>query len=169
MLTGLNALLKERFGADKLALTTENYHIGFDLKTISAQKLDYDAIKKAAVQYLQKLPGVQFAVDVDNLGNSPIPEPIRTMIANGYNPKRCGPVAIIPEPGWYSGSDKGTTHGNWNPYDTHLPLVFMGWHVKHGTSNDVVSMADIAPTIAAMLRIQMPNGAVGKPVQAVYK
>ena len=91
------------------------------------------------------------------------------MIANGYNPKRCGSVAIIPEPGWYSGSDKGTTHGNWNPYDTHLPLVFMGWHVKHGTSNDMVSMADIAPTIAAMLRIQMPNGAVGKPVQAVYK
>ncbi|MCF6401865.1 alkaline phosphatase family protein [Chitinophaga filiformis] len=169
MLTGLNALLKERFGADKLALTTENYHVGFDLKTIAAQKLDYDAIKKATVQYLQKLPGVQFAADVDNLGNSAIPEPIKTMIANGYNPKRCGSVAIIPEPGWYSGSDKGTTHGNWNPYDTHLPLVFMGWHVKHGTSNDVVSMADIAPTIAAMLRIQMPNGAVGKPVQAVYK
>lgn len=169
MLTGLNALLKERFGADRLALSSENYHISFDLKAISARQLDYDAIKKAAVQYLQKLPGVQFAADVDNLGNSPVPDPIKTMISNGYNPKRCGAVAIIPEPGWYSGSDKGTTHGNWNPYDTHLPLVFMGWHVKHGASNDVVSMADIAPTIAAMLHIQMPNGAVGKPVQAVYK
>lgn len=168
MMAGLNAVLKDRFGVDKLAVNSENYHIGFDLKTISAQKLDYDAIKKVAVQYLQKLPGVQFAADVDNLGNSPIPEPIRTMIANGYNPKRCGAVVIIPEPGWYSGSDKGTTHGNWNPYDTHLPLVFMGWHVKHGATNDVVSMADIAPTIAAMLHIQMPNGAVGKPVQAVY-
>jgi predicted AlkP superfamily pyrophosphatase or phosphodiesterase len=169
MMSALNALLKERFGVDKLALTSENYHIGFDLKTISAQKLDYDAIKKVTVQYLQKLPGVQFAADVDNLGNSPVPEPIKAMIANGYNPKRCGSVVIIPEPGWYSGSDKGTTHGNWNPYDSHLPLVFMGWHVKRGASNDVVSMADIAPTIAAMLHIQMPNGAVGKPVQAVYK
>ncbi|WP_089829481.1 alkaline phosphatase PafA [Chitinophaga filiformis] len=168
MMTGLNAVLKEHFGVDKLAVNSENYHIGFDLKTISAQKLDYDAIKKVAVQYLQKLPGVQFAADVDNLGNSPIPEPIKAMIANGYNSKRCGAVVIIPEPGWYSGSDKGTTHGNWNPYDTHLPLVFMGWHVKHGATNDVVSMADIAPTIAAMLHIQMPNGAVGKPVQAVY-
>lgn len=169
MLSGLNAWLKERFGADKLALTGENYHIGFDLKTIEAQKLDFDAIKKATVQYLQKLPGVEFAADMDNLGNSPLPEPIKSMAANGYNPKRCGSVIIIPEPGWYSGSSKGTTHGNWNPYDTHLPLVFMGWHVKHGYTNDMVSMADIAPTIAAMLRIQMPNGAVGKPVQAVYK
>lgn len=169
MMDGLNNMLKERFGAERLALTAENYHIGFDLKTIESKKLDYDAIKKATVQYLQKLPGVEFAADMDNLGNSPLPEPIKSMAVNGYNPKRCGSVIIIPEPGWYSGSSKGTTHGNWNPYDTHLPLVFMGWHVKHGYTNDVVSMADIAPTIAAMLHIQMPNGAVGKPVQAVYK
>ncbi|ACU58222.1 alkaline phosphatase PafA [Chitinophaga pinensis] len=169
MMEGLNNMLKERFGVERLALTSENYHIGYDLKTIEAKKLDYDAIKKATVQYLQKLPGVEFAADMDNLGNSPLPEPIKSMAVNGYNPKRCGSVIIIPEPGWYSGSSKGTTHGNWNPYDTHLPLVFMGWHVKHGYTNDVVSMADIAPTIAAMLHIQMPNGAVGKPVQAVYK
>jgi predicted AlkP superfamily pyrophosphatase or phosphodiesterase len=168
-LTGLNSLLKERFGVERLARTAENYHIGFDLKAIEAQQLDFDAIKKVTVQYLQKLPGIEFAADMDNLGSSSLPEPIKSMAINGYNPKRCGSVIIIPEPGWYSGSEKGTTHGNWNPYDTHLPLVFMGWHVKHGSTNDVVSMADIAPTIAAMLHIQMPNGAVGKPVQAVYK
>lgn len=169
ILANLNAALKEQFGADKLALTNENYHIGFDLKAIAAQKLDYDAVKRATVQFLQQQPGIQFAADVDNLGNSPLPEPIKSMIANGYNSKRCGAVVMIPEPGWYSGSSRGTTHGNWNPYDTHLPMVFMGWHVKQGTTNQVVSMADIAPTIAAMLHIQMPNGAVGKPVEAVYK
>lgn len=165
LLTDLNTLLKDRFGVDKLALNTENYHINFDVKTITAQQLDYDAIKKVTVQYLQRFPGIEMAVDVDNLGNSPVPEPIKTMIANGYNPKRCGGVVMIPEPGWYSGSEKGTTHGNWNPYDTHIPLVFMGWHVKHGSTNEVTSMADIAPTIAAMLKIQMPSGAVGKPVK----
>ncbi|MBW8686091.1 alkaline phosphatase PafA [Chitinophaga rhizophila] len=169
MLSGLNSLLQERFGAEKLALTSENYHIGFDHKTIAAKQLDFEAIKKLTVQYLQRLPGVQFAADMDNLGNSSLPAPIREMASNGYNPKRCGSVIVIPEPGWYSGSAKGTTHGNWNPYDTHLPLVFMGWHIKHGATNEVVSMADIAPTIAAMLHIQMPNGAVGKPVQAVMK
>jgi predicted AlkP superfamily pyrophosphatase or phosphodiesterase len=168
MVVNLNNMLKERFGPARLVLGTENYHINFDLQSIAAQRLDYDAIKKATVQYLQQLPGVQTAVDVDNLGNSPVPEPIKTMIANGHNPKRAGAVIIIPEPGWYSGSDKGTTHGNWNPYDTHLPLVFMGWHVKHGATNEMVSMADIAPTLAAMLHIQMPNGSVGKPVQAVW-
>jgi hypothetical protein len=168
-MTGVNAALAARFGVEGLAINGQNYHLGFDMNKVADKKLDFDAVKKEAVRYLQMQPGVEFAVDVDNIGNSPIPEPIKSMIINGYNPKRCGPVMIIQEPGWYQGSEKGTTHGSWNTFDTHLPLLFMGWHVKHGATNENVSMADIAPTIAAMLHIQMPSGAVGKPVMAVYK
>ena len=59
---------------------------------------------------------------------------------------------------------KGATHGAWNPYDAHIPLVWMGWGVKHGVSNTEVYMTDIAPTVAAMLHIQMPSGSIGKPI-----
>jgi predicted AlkP superfamily pyrophosphatase or phosphodiesterase len=169
LLTGVNSALLAKFGVDKLAVSGENYHVNFDRAKIREQKLDYDAVKKEAVLYLQQQPGVEFAVDIDNIGNSPIPEPIKSMIINGYNPKRAGAVMIIQDPGWYQGSEKGTTHGSWNTFDTHLPLVFMGWHVKHGSTNAVTSMTDIAPTIAAMLHIQMPSGCVGKPVMEVYK
>jgi len=169
LMTGVNSALAARFGVEGLAVSGQNYHLSFDMKKIAAQKLDYEAVKKEAVRYLQQQPGIQFAVDVENIGNSAVPEPIRTMIMNGYNPKRTGPVMIVQEPGWYQGAEKGTTHGSWNAFDTHLPLLFMGWHVKHGATNETVSMADIAPTIAAMLHIQMPNGNVGKPVMAVYK
>jgi hypothetical protein len=30
-------------------------------------------------------------------------------------------------------------------------------------------MTDIAPTIAAMLHIQMPNGCIGKPIMEITK
>jgi hypothetical protein len=30
-------------------------------------------------------------------------------------------------------------------------------------------MTDIAPTLAALLHIQMPNGSIGKPITAVLK
>jgi predicted AlkP superfamily pyrophosphatase or phosphodiesterase len=169
LLAGVNSALLAKFGVDKLAVSGENYHVNFDRNKIKEQKLDYDAVKKEAVMYLQQQPGVEFAVDIDNIGNSPVPEPIKSMIINGYNPKRCGAVMIIQEPGWFQGSDKGTTHGSWNTFDTHLPLLFMGWHVKHGATNAMTSMTDIAPTIAAMLHIQMPSGCVGKPVMEVYK
>lgn len=164
----LNGHLEERFGISGLALSVYNSHVRFDLAKISQRKLDYNAVKKEAVRYLEMLPGVQFAVDVENIGNAPVPEPIKSMIINGYNPKRTGVIAIIPEPGFH-GSDIGTTHGNWNPYDTHLPMVFMGWGIKHGATNKAMHMTDIAPTLAALLHIQEPNGSVGKVMEEVTR
>jgi predicted AlkP superfamily pyrophosphatase or phosphodiesterase len=164
MLASLDSLLNIRFGVKGLVRSGANYHVNYNIGKIDSAKLDYDAIKKETVKFLQRQPGIQFAADVDNIGISPLPEPVKSMVINGYNPKRTGAVMIIPEPGWYQGFEKGTTHGNWNAYDVHIPLVFMGWHVKHGASNKTVHMTDIAPTIAAMLHIQMPNGCVGKPV-----
>jgi arylsulfatase A-like enzyme len=43
----------------------------------------------------------------------------------------------------------------------------MGWGIKPGKSNREVYMTDIAPTVAALLRIQMPNAAIGKPITEV--
>ncbi len=167
----LNEFLTKKFGTDKLISSSINYHLSFDLKKISDNNLDYDAVKKAAVSFLQKQPGIQFAVDIDNIGYAPIPEPIKSMIINGYNTKRCGPVMIIPDSGWFGGREgsTGTTHGNWNPYDTHIPLVFMGWKIKQGTTNRYVRMSDISPTIAALLHIQMPNGNVGEAIGEVTR
>ena len=167
----LNELLNKQFGVENLVSSYINYHFSFDLKKISDNKLDYEAVKKSAVSFLQKQPGIQFAVDIEHIGKAPIPEPIKTSIINGYNSKRCGPVMILANPGWFGGHEggTGTTHGNWNPYDTHIPLVFMGWGIKHGTTNRAVHMSDISPTLAALLHIQMPNGNVGEVIGEVAK
>jgi len=169
LISGLDSTLAARFGVSKLVSSFMNYHVSYDKPKIAAAKLDYDAIKKATIQYFEAQPGIQFAADLDNIGNNPLPEPINTMAINGYNRKRTGSVIVIPEPGWFEGSLKGTTHGNWNPFDIHIPLVFMGWHVKHGATNETVHMTDIAATLAAMLHIQMPGGCVGKPVVSMLQ
>ncbi|WP_233522458.1 alkaline phosphatase PafA [Chitinophaga silvatica] len=169
LIPALDSTLNARFGVSKLVSSFMNYHVSFDKEKIKAAKLDYNAVKAETVEFFQSQPGIQFAADLDNIGNSPLPEPIKSMAVNGYNPKRTGAVIVIPEPGWFEGSLKGTTHGNWNPFDIHIPLVFMGWHVKHGATNETVHMTDIAATLAAMLHIQMPSGCVGKPVKEVLQ
>ena len=88
---------------------------------------------------------------------------------NGYNPKRSGDIQFTFKPGYFDGGKKGTTHGLWNPYDAHIPCVFFGWGVKPGKTNRETYMTDIAPTIAAMLHIQMPNGSVGKVITELVK
>lgn len=165
ILNGINNMLRQQFGVDTLALSTTNYYINFNRRSISAHHLPLDSIKAATLTFLQQQPSIQFAVDMGHMNNTPIPEPLRQMIVNGYNRKRCGDIAFVPEPGWFASSERGTTHGTWNLADTHIPLLFMGWGVRHGISNRTIHMTDIAPTIAALLQIQMPNGCVGSVVE----
>ena len=89
------------------------------------------------------------------------------MISNGYFPQRCGQIQIILKPGYVEGTGVGTSHGLWNPYDAHIPLLWYGWGIKHGSLNRETYMTDIAPTVAALLHIQMPSGTVGKVIEDV--
>jgi arylsulfatase A-like enzyme len=93
------------------------------------------------------------------------------MIVNGYHRNRSGSIQVVPKPGWFDngGRPTGTTHGTWNPYDTHIPLIWYGWHVSKGSSVQHTDMTDIAPTLADLLHIQMPNGCVGKVIPGVAK
>ena len=141
--------------------------------------LDHAAIEKAGknekqvtafiVAALKRMPPIADAVSLHEVGTSSLPEPIHTMVINGYNAKRGGDIQLIPQPGWIDGGRTGTTHGIWNPYDAHIPLVFMGWNVHPGHTNRTVNMTDIAPTVAAMLHIQMPSGNVGKVIEEITK
>lgn len=170
LVEALNKLLAEKFNAQSLVRSISNYQVNFNLNKINSDHLDFTAIKKTAVEYLQQQPGISYAVDVAEIGKSPVPEPLKTMIANGYNFKRSGAVQIVLTAGWFEGYSKtGTTHGTWNPYDTHIPLLWYGWGIKPGNTNREIHMTDIAPTVAALLHIQMPNGSIGHVISEVGK
>jgi predicted AlkP superfamily pyrophosphatase or phosphodiesterase len=170
LVTALNKLLAEKFNNRELVRSISNYQVNFNLPMIYAGHFDYTAIKKMVVDYLQQQPGICFAVDVAEIGNSPVPEPLKTMITNGYNFKRSGAVQIVLNPGWFEGySETGTTHGTWNPYDTHIPLLWYGWKIKKGNTKREIHVTDIAPTIATLLNIQMPNGSIGQVISELAK
>ncbi|GAA4803621.1 alkaline phosphatase family protein [Olivibacter ginsenosidimutans] len=166
---GLNDVLLDKFGQENLVLSLTNYQVNLNNALIKAQQLDEAAIRTAAVNYLRKLDGVAFVTDMDKTSEAAIPERIKERIINGYNYKHSGVIQIVLEPQWYGGSPHGTgtTHGNWNPYDAHIPLVWMGWGVTHGSTNRVTHMTDIAATIAGLLHIQEPNGCIGSPITEI--
>jgi len=64
-------------------------------------------------------------------------------------------------------AETGTTHGAGYSYDTHVPLIFYGWKIPHGSSADPVSITDVAPTISTLLNIEFPSGNRGKPVSSL--
>jgi hypothetical protein len=84
-------------------------------------------------------------------------------------PARSGDIQMVLKPGYIEGGATGTTHGLWYKYDAHIPLLFYGWGIKKGKTNRETYMTDIASTVAALLHIQMPSGAVGKVIEEVMK
>ena len=166
--SGLETTLKSQFGYDHLFFGVDNFQVTFNKIRIDSLKLDMEKIKATTVDYLQHQDGVQYAVDQDKIAQASIPSPLKEMMINGYNHQRSGSVLLVTMPGWLPYySKKGTTHSVWNPYDTHIPLIFMGWNIPHGTTNRTTSMTDISATLAALLHIQMPSGCIGTPITEV--
>jgi len=163
----LNEILEKKFGHANLVLNFNNYQVHTDRHLIDSVGLDRDAVIDVIVKYCQKLPEVARAFDLSELNETTLPVKIKNMIENGYNPDRGGDVQIILQPQYFGGGATGTTHGQWYPYDAHIPLVWYGWNIKPGRSAKEVYMTDVAPTIAALLRIQMPNGTVGKVIDTI--
>ena len=164
----LDSLLKQQFGIDKTVASIDNYQIYLNHDAIEKAGKNIADIKSFVINELMKMPAITNVIDLKNLSQETVQEPLKTMLTNGYNAKRSGDLQYILLPAYMSGSlQSGTTHGIWYPYDSHIPLVWMGWGIRAGKTNAVTYMNDIAPTVAALLQIQMPSGCTGKPIVEV--
>lgn len=166
----LNTSLEDEFKVKNIVRSFSNYQVTLNYQAIESGKLNIADIKKRTIDFIQKQEGVAFAIDMEDAQNVNLPGEYRERLLNGYNRERSGVVQIILKPAWYSGAGPtGATHGSLNPADIHIPLVFMGWGIKQGKSNQYYNMTDIAPTISGLLRIQEPNGNIGKAITEALK
>ena len=165
----LNDSLQAKFIKTNLITQFVNYQFYLDDSTIARDGLDKKTIVKYMIGLLKNEAGVSNAVDLSDIANASLQEKPKWMLTNGYNQKLSGDLQVILKPQWFGSWQKGTTHGLWNPYDAHIPLLWFGWNVRAGATNREVYMTDIAPTVSALLHIQMPNASVGKVIEEVYK
>jgi arylsulfatase A-like enzyme len=82
-------------------------------------------------------------------------------VMRGFNAQRSGDLEIILEPYWLRGSS-GTTHGTPYNYDAHIPLILMGEQIAAGYYSDHVALNDLAPTVATLLKVEIPAGSAGR-------
>jgi arylsulfatase A-like enzyme len=160
----LNVYLKTAFKNDSLVLSVMNYQVRLNEDCIKKYGLNRQKIKSTIISYCEQYEAIARVIDLENLTQTVLPASLKELIQNGYYPSRCGSLALIFQPAWYSDGKKGTTHGTWNPYDTHIPLLWYGWGIPHGESFKRYNVTDIAATLAAILHIQVPNGCVAEAI-----
>ena len=169
ILKELNQAVSNKYDIKKAVVAVMNYQVYLNLPEIKKQDKDSKDITRLIIKTLKQKPYIINAVETEEIAASALPEPQKKMAINGYNPRRSGDILFTFKPGYFDGTAQGTTHGLWNPYDAHIPLLFYGWHIAAGKTNQETYMTDIAATVAALLQIQMPSGCVGKPITQVMQ
>lgn len=158
----LNDLIDKRFKIKNAVSSVMNFQVYLNRDVVAG---DSQKIKEAIIERLLENPVIVAACDLEEVGTVALPAKIKNMLVNGYNQKLSGDIQFIYKPQYFSGGTTGTTHGSWNPYDSHIPLLWYGWGVKKGKTNRETYMTDISPTVSAMLHIQMPSGSIGNVIE----
>lgn len=169
----VETMLDKTYGAGNWVERYMNQQVYLNRKLMDAKKLDRLEVQGKVANYVLRFEGVARAVSAEVLQRADWNSGMIAKLENGYNAQRSGDVIIFLNPGWFEGWEgqepKGTTHGSYSNYDTHVPLLWYGWQVKPGESTVKAEITDIAPTIASWLNIQEPNGNVGNPLQPYIK
>ena len=162
----VNDSILAQFGVKDVVKNTIGYSWYLNNEALEASGADRETIKRTIARIVERDDRIAWVIDMEHPYERAIPRELLDRVVRGYYAKRSGELYIIPVTGNYAGTraGKGSTHGTWNQSDSHIPLIFYGWHVPQGERVEPNGMIDIAPTVAAMLHISAPDGAIGKPI-----
>jgi predicted AlkP superfamily pyrophosphatase or phosphodiesterase len=165
----INESLTDVFGKGDYIRANENYQLYLNRATLKQKKIDVEDVYEVVREAILPIDGVADVINLKDLGKTHLNSYQTELYKNGVNAKRSGDIQIVTQPGWFSGRTTGTTHGSPYNYDTHVPLLFYGWGVPKGETIRRTTIADIAPTMAALLHLLPPSGNVGNPIPEAIK
>lgn len=165
----INDFMKSRFQQDSLIENISNNQIFLNREKLRELNIDLPSAQKSIVEELITYPNIDKAYTGETFVTTSFSRGIEMLIMNGYDQKRSGDVIYVYDPNYLSYSPTGSSHGTSYNYDTHVPLIFYGKGIKHGSTLQRTEITDIAPTISAILGISFPNASIGNPLEFVIE
>jgi predicted AlkP superfamily pyrophosphatase or phosphodiesterase len=84
-------------------------------------------------------------------------DPIERAAALGHHPEESGDVVVVLWRNWIGTNTSAATHGSAHWYDQHVPVILIGPAFKSGRYPTLASPADLAPTLASLIDLSMPD------------
>lgn len=166
--TNLKDFSIKTFGAD-LVLNYSSFNLFFNKEVIKSKNLDLNTVIEAFKSYLMAQDYVKRVYKEEDILNATGNDYFLNFIAKGYDVTQNGDLVILDKPGYIEYQGTGTSHGTTYTYDTHVPAIFYGWHIKKGESYDKKEITEIAPTIAQKIKISFPNGTEAQVLEEILK
>jgi Type I phosphodiesterase / nucleotide pyrophosphatase len=150
--------ISDQWGAAQWLLPGDDIY--FDPKTLSDKNVRIEEAVRVAGNAARRVPGVW---GYFSRYSTPMPDSIAEAYRRSDSPVRRPDIQVIPYPfGLPDAIGGGTTHGTPFTYDTQVPLIIVGAPFLPGEYYVRCSPADLAVTLAAMLRVHAPALANGR-------
>jgi hypothetical protein len=153
----LRKFSNDTFGADVI-VNYSNSNLYFNKSILKEKGLELAKVKQSFKDFMMTQDQVKRVYTEEEILASTGDDYFLSFIAKGYDPKQNGDLFILDKAGYLEYIETGTTHGSANSYDTHVPMLFYGWHVPNGNSHSKKHITQIAPTLSQLLKIPFPNG-----------
>lgn len=158
----LRSYLNAVYGAKEWITYFNNKSVYLDHYLVEDSRIDLREIQEKSAEFLVKLTGVANVITASSLLSTRFCDGVPKQMFNSFCQKRSGDLLINLEPGWIDQTmTEATAHNSPYNYDTHVPLIWYGWRIEKSSINRLVSLADIAPTIALFLRTPQPDACSG--------
>ena len=154
------------FGVD-LVLNYSNFNLFFNKEIVKAKGLELNKVKQTFKDFLMTQEYMKRVYTEEEILASTGSDYFLNFIAKGYDATQNGDLVLLEKPGYSEHGALGTSHGTPYSYDTHVPAIFYGWHVKPGESYAKKEITSIAPTIAQKIKITFPNGTESNVLEEV--
>jgi predicted AlkP superfamily pyrophosphatase or phosphodiesterase len=160
----MQAALAAKYGDGRWILATAGTSPYLNHELIASKGVDAAEVRREAARVAAAAPRVMRVYTREQILDGAVPDDLLARrIARSYHPQRSGDLEIVLEPYWLR-SSAGTTHGTPYHYDSHIPLILMGPGVVPGRYDQHTALNDLAPTVATLLGIEVPEGASGQPL-----
>lgn len=159
----LNLYLMALHGQERWVKNYAPGAVYLDKDIAEKRKVDFDSLLSQSAGFLTQVKGIGDAIPASKLTTLVSTSPVIEAMRRNYHPKRSGDILIHLEPGWAEEQDDGSRLTQlWG--GEFVPLVFYGWKVKRGMIYERHNMTDVAPTICSFIKVGIPDGCSGKPI-----
>jgi hypothetical protein len=154
--------LEDRFGSGQWILGTAGTSPYLNHALMAERGVDQVEARQVAAAAARSIPQVARVYTREQLLQGSVPtDAMSRRILHSYHPRRSGDLEIVLNPFWIR-QKTGTTHGTPYPYDSHIPLIFVGSGIRRGRYTQHVALNDVAPTLAVRLGISLPSSSDGR-------
>jgi arylsulfatase A-like enzyme len=161
--------LDARFGAADWVEYAGEFGLWLNSDAMEEKKLDPRLVEEVAARAVAELRDVFRTYTRTQLERSAPRDRVDERVFQGWNSKRSPDIVVVPDPFWIAHPTLMITHGAPFRYDSAVPLVFLSPLVKPGRYHRTAHVTDVAPTIATLLGILPPAGALGRVLDEMLR